>query len=470
MVKKKILIFSLGPIFKDYVHGGSQKVLREVAIYLGKLDNEVNIYCNYREDNKDVFQLSENVKVHPKLNFKSTYPSAYKTNPFNLLKIHKILDEQIKKHDIFYIHDAQINFPYLHNRQIPTIVSFRDYLYPETLIGAFNFRRDEIIVNSKITYDNVKYTIGNFLPGITERMTIIPNGFDYGRLQRKNVEQFKKDFNLDIKDGDKIILFPNRPEPSKGIFDNLEILSRLVNKHNMINLKLLIPKYIDLKVSNELVGLYKEIDVISSNLGISKNIIYHDWIPYDRMQEYFSLGDLTLSIGNFVEGFGSNSSVESLACGTPVILSNVGAQRNTLSDDIVPKVDYGDYDKIEEIALSFLRNKDIFFDYNKIRKYLKQNFNYNQMVIDYANIILNSKIKKPLKEDINSDSIFGNYILAPWCSLSKYKIYCDYDYGYIDISSNLYERLNDGFIIYKEEFIDNEIEKLIEGGYIVKND
>jgi len=49
---------------------------------------------------------------------------------------------EIKKHDIFYIHDAGLNFNLLCNSEIPTIISLRDYLYPETLLGAFNFRRD----------------------------------------------------------------------------------------------------------------------------------------------------------------------------------------------------------------------------------------------------------------------------------------------------------------------------------------
>src|SRR3989344_9271112 len=97
----KILVFSLGPIFRDHVHGGSQKVLREVAKYLGEIGHEVNIYCTERDDNNQTFSLQENVRGHPTLRFKQTFPLPYKTAQYNLTQIVHTLMEELEEHDVF---------------------------------------------------------------------------------------------------------------------------------------------------------------------------------------------------------------------------------------------------------------------------------------------------------------------------------------------------------------------------------
>ncbi|OGJ15393.1 hypothetical protein A3K73_08010 [Candidatus Pacearchaeota archaeon RBG_13_36_9] len=89
---KKILVFSLGPVFKDYVHGGSQKILREVSLYLGERGNKIDIYCVERKDNYEIFSLGKNVTVYPKLKFKETFPLPYKTSPYSLWKVIETLD------------------------------------------------------------------------------------------------------------------------------------------------------------------------------------------------------------------------------------------------------------------------------------------------------------------------------------------------------------------------------------------
>lgn len=439
---KKILIFSLGPVFKDYVHGGSQKVLREVSIHLGKQGNKVDIYCVEREDNKKPFKLSKNVQVFPILKFKQTFPSSYKTAPYNLWRIFEILDKQIKKHDIFYIHDADLNFYYLCNQKIPTIISLRDFLYPETLLGAFNFRRDKIIVNSLYILESLKYTIGNYLPKIKRRVELIENGINLNLFRKVKP---KKIFNLiegKINKKDKIILFPHRPDPSKGIYQSLNVINKLKFNKKLSNIKLLIPRYIDEEVTKDLENHYQNIIKRAKELGISKSIIFHKWVPYELMPEYYSLGDLTLSVGNFIEAFGSNVGLESLACGTPVVMSLVGAQRYTLPEGIVYKVPYGDQQNIVDISYNILTRKTN-LNYTKMREFIKSKFSHNKMLKRYEKVIVDAKIMSPLKINflnlnVNKDSL----IVAPWAYLTKFGTYSDYEYKYHKISKDLKNLLN----------------------------
>lgn len=466
---KKVLIFSLGPIFKDYVHGGSQKVLREVSIHLGSQGHEVNIFCVERDDNNKIFKLGKYVTVYPKLKFKQTFPASYKTFPFNLWKVIETLNEQIKKHDIFYIHDGGLNFYDLCNRKIPTIISLRDFLYPETLSGAFNFKRDIIIVNSLHTLESLKYTVGNYIPSIEKRTVLIENGINLKLFKRKNPKKIIKLIDGVIKENDKIILYPHRPDPSKGIFQSLQLIYDLKHKKGWKNLKLLIPHYLDEEVTGDLGEHYKNIRNQVEELNLNNNILFHKWIPYELMPDYYSLGNLTLSVGNFIEAFGSNVGLESLACGTPVIMSLVGAQRYTLPEGVVPKVAYGDRKKTLKIADNILKNGSN-FDSKKMRNFIRSNFSHDLMLKKYEKIIVNSKIKNPLKVKFDNASFNNQIKIAPWACLTKKGIYSDYEYKYYDISKELKKFLDNYNIFFLNQIkgkLKKEILELIEKGILV---
>ena len=128
----KILALSLGPIFKDYVHGGSQKILREVVTHLGRKGHKIEVYCTQRNDNYEPFSLGENVTVFPTLRFKQTFPLPYKTSPHNIAGAIKVIMERSKQSDVIYVHDSGINFPFLY-KHVPTVFSMRDFLYQETI-------------------------------------------------------------------------------------------------------------------------------------------------------------------------------------------------------------------------------------------------------------------------------------------------------------------------------------------------
>jgi len=385
---KKILILSLGPVFKDYVHGGSQKILRELALHWGKLGNKVTIYCTYRKDNSSSFFLHSNVEVRPLFRFKETFPVPYLTAPYNLEKIITTLLEEKKKHDIIYAHDSGFNFPFIYDN-IPTVSSLRDFHYPETLLGAFLFERDLTIVNSEYTYQCVLSTIGKYRKLIDKRVVIIPNGIDLNHFKKTSTNNIRKIIKLN--NGDIPILYPHRPENSKGLNNALEIIAALKN-HGLENIKLLIPKYIDLNVSSLFSSTYRSIVYKAKKLNIESNIVFHPWIQYDLMPEYYSLGKLTLSVGNFIESF-PNVSLESLACGTPSISTRVAAHRTVIPESIEPRIDYGDINKAAKIAFEIIKNNTPI----DVSDFLKNNFNYETMLNRYTDVLLNCKVQSTLK-------------------------------------------------------------------------
>lgn len=468
---KRILVFSLGPIFKDHVHGGSQKVLREIAMHLGKRGNNVDIYCVRRDDNNKIFELSDNVRVYPILRFKQTFPSSYKTSPYYLCNIIDILKEKIACHDVFYVHDAGLNFTFLCDQNIPTIISLRDFLYPETLVGAFNFRRDKIVVNSKYTLDSVRHTVGRYLQGLEDRIELIDNGIDLTLFTKTTSKKIFELIHGEIHESDLVILHPHRPDPAKGIYQSLEIVRRLKFNRNLRNIKLLVPRYIDEEVTNDFQFHYSKIIAVSKEKGIEENVLFHRWVPYELMPEYYSLGNLTLSIGNFIEAFGSNIGLESLACETPVVMSLVGAQRTTLPEWLAYKVPYDNLEQTEKIAFDILQNERE-FDAMRVRRFIADNFSHKKMLRRYEEVICNTTITKPLeirfeKKDLEN----ANLVISPWCHLSPLGVYDDYGYEYYRISDILREGLSRGRKVtlknIKDEFIRGEVLDLVYKGALV---
>lgn len=425
----KILAFSLGPIFPKHVHGGSQKVLKEVAIYLGKCGHKVKIYCTRRDDNSDSFQLGKNVLVVPALRYKQTYPEPHFTSPHNLANIIQDLGKEMKKHDILYIHDGELNWPFLYTR-IPTIISFRDFVYPDTLASGFNFTRDILLVNSKYTKECVLSTLGSFRPRLASRIRVIKNGINLKLYRPMDTKLIRR--TLKLKKEDIPVLYPHRPDPKKGIDIVFKVIHTLKYRHGLKKVKLLIPRWIDSKISKG-----KDYDTIFYNtlpkkikdLDIEKNVVIHGWLPYEKMPEYYCLGAVTLSVGNFVESF-SNSTLESIACGTPVVVSRVACYRSNLPDKIVDKVDYGDVEEIARLVIRNINNRN--FSINVAREYLASNFSYQKMLEKYESLFTNVKILKPLKfKPINTNPANILYRFPPWCAILKKGIYNDYSYRYI---------------------------------------
>lgn len=448
----KILILSLGPVFEKKVHGGSQKILKDVAIHLGKKGHEVIILCNYRADNKKEFRLESNVIVKPILKFKEVFPSPYYTPIFNLQSTKKIISCHVEKCDVVYMHDAGMLFFDLFNNK-PLIISPRDLLYPETLLGIMNFKRDKMIVSSNYMKKCLE-SIYQDSPDLLNRIKIIPNGVDTNLFHPKKTNLKEK---LKIPKDAKTLFYPHR-DKSKGIFFSLDLLSEINKEKNVF---LVILTYMDKKLSFEIDETYKNVIKYAKQKKVYEKIKFVDWISFKEMPEYYSFCDVTLCIGEFPESFG-NASIESILCGTLVILSKVAAQRTILPDNLINKITPFDLDE----ALNELK-KIIYegIDLKKIINFIKEHYNYKNMLDAYENTIISTKIKNS-NIKINETNKF-NVKLPAWCFASQKGIYNDY--------TKKFKYKNLSFMFLKTEVINLEdnlnkksILRAIEEGYLVK--
>jgi hypothetical protein len=165
--------------------------------------------------------------------------------------------------------------------------------------------------------------------------------------------------------------------------------------------------------------------------GIANRVHLHAWIPYHLMPDYLSLGSLTLCIGNFVEAFG-NVRLESIACGTPALVTNVAAHADSVPDTLIPKLPFGQLDAIAEAALNLLLSQPTIAPH--AREFLNEHFSFARMVESYERLIVTSTVEKPLPieliDELGSDS---RVRLAAWCRDDAFGIYHDYQYRhYVD--------------------------------------
>lgn len=452
----KIVVFSLGVMFRNVVQGGSQKALRDIVIGLARRGHCITILCPYREDNAEIFEIVPNVVVKPILPLRGAFPLPYGVSPFALLEVCRILQEEIENADLLYCHDGGLNIEFLKN-QIPTVISLRDFCYTETLLGALNFNEERIIVNSLHTYNCLLDSFQKINPRIKDKVSIIYNGYDGSVFKHTDISRsFYELTGLQPKKDEIIIGFPHRPESDKGFENALKVVCRLKEKWGN-KVKLLFPQYMDQGMSSRNDETYNKIYQSIYEMQLFDNIVTYNWISHDRMPEFYSYCDIVLCIGCFVEAF-SNVSVESLLCGTPVIAANTSTYKTMPIKEYLRIVPYGDIERtVQEVEA--IVSSNVKQTISESREYILNNLTIEKM-IDGFEYEFKEALKSFLhrKEKTNSHmTLSGEMIkvidekkvrLSAWCQYIEGQIYDDYTHLYYDdVFNQAFESKNNPILI-----------------------
>ena len=118
---------------------------------------------------------------------------------------------------------------------------------------------------------------------------------------------------LGLADG-KIILFVGRIEPLKGVEQLLKAMPYL---QNIPGLRLVIIGG-DEHSQQEIAKLRK----LSAELGIQESVTFQGLVKHEQLPYFYSAADACV-IPSYYESFGLVA-LESLACGTPVVATDVG--------------------------------------------------------------------------------------------------------------------------------------------------
>ncbi|MCC6802178.1 MAG: glycosyltransferase family 4 protein [Anaerolineae bacterium] len=440
----RILMFSITPLFPKHDMGGGQKHLRNIALHLAEQGHDITLLCTRRADTSEPFHWHERALVLPILRFRQPFPAPYDTPAYNIAAIMQDVGEHMQRADRFYIHDGEFVFPYVY-RDKPTVVGLRDNVYPETIQGAFHFEGHRLIVISEYARQFFLQTVGRFFPELPGRIQVIRNSIDWTRFQPTPPDRILALLPKVDPQRHAIVLHPHRPEDSKGIWQTIEVADRLVHEHHIVNLRVLVPRWLGVEFDPGVQDLYARVEREIAARRLTKYFVFHDWVPVELLPEYYSLGGVTLALGHFVESFG-NAVYESLGCGTPSIVARISTHRELLPDYLIDKVDFGDHDTAARIAAEILRDERRTSP--ATLDYLHANFRLEDQLNAYAETILSAEAAPPMRYRFAPLDESTRFSLPVWCYRAGAKgIYHDYLVTYLQDAAleNLLDAYPAGF-------------------------
>jgi D-inositol-3-phosphate glycosyltransferase len=151
-----------------------------------------------------------------------------------------------------------------------------------------------------------------------EKISIIPCGVNMQTFRPMDRLGARKELGLG---NDKTILFVGRIERLKGI-------DRLIRA--MPYLKELRPRLLIAGEDGNREGEVNSLKILAAELSVADLVSFPGLIDYSRLQYYYNAADVCV-LPSYYESFGLVP-LESLACGTPVITTDVGDLRNIVRE------------------------------------------------------------------------------------------------------------------------------------------
>ncbi len=196
---------------------------------------------------------------------------------------------------------------------------------------------DRIITISKFTKDLIvkEYEIP------AEKVEVVRNSIDaesYERLEKTNTYQYLEKMK---QNGYRVVVYIGRLTVQKGL-TNLLIAAKEVIKRA--------PKTIFLIVGNG--EQFRELITMAADLGISKNVIFTDFLRGKKWRDSFAIGDLFV-MPSVSEPFGLTP-LEAIGYGTPVLISKQSGVSEVIRNAL--KVDFWDIDGMANKITAVVQN------------------------------------------------------------------------------------------------------------------
>jgi len=170
-----------------------------------------------------------------------------------------------------------------------------------------------------VATEREKKDLVNHYGAAEEKISVVPCGVNLELFKSIDKSDARKSLKLN---GHRVVLFIGRIEPLKGIDKLIKAVARL----NNLGSKRLIVLGGDEHSKEEV----KELKRLSRELAIDKSIIFHGSVGQEKLPLFYSCADVCV-IPSYYETFGLVT-LESLACGTPVVATDVGAAASVIED------------------------------------------------------------------------------------------------------------------------------------------
>jgi D-inositol-3-phosphate glycosyltransferase len=234
------------------------------------------------------------------------------------------------KYDIVFSHYwlSALVGKYLQQKwQIPYITMFHTLGAVKNAIGIGEgepalrivSERDTIADCQKVIVatEKEKQDVMRYYNAVPEKVGVVPCGVNMALF--RPIDKMSARQKLGLSDG-KILLFVGRIDPLKGIDQLLKTIPLLKN-HNGLRLIVIGGD----ENSREEVG---KLEKLSDRLVIRNRVTFQGLIKQDQLSYFYSAADVCV-VPSYYESFGLVP-LESLACGTPIVATDVGDLKNII--------------------------------------------------------------------------------------------------------------------------------------------
>lgn len=328
--------------------------------YLLEIDqeNEYFLYFNYRVREKDIKKFSKlNVTIRrfPFSYYKTFLPIAYSemlVSAFFLRDGLDVLHVPGGRAPMTYKRKFTVTAYDLAVKKFPELFSKKERVKFKIKPSAFK-RANAVIAGSRSAKDDLK----SFFGVSGDKIKVISNAFDEKFFEDASISEVQRVKNKYKIDGE-YILFMNTIKPLNNLTRLVEAFSKLrlilKGKKPNSNYKLVL--------AGKNGWLADEIHQIAKDFGLKNEVIFPGYIDPKDLNALFAGADVFVSVPVYEE-FGATV-LEAMACGVPVVCSNVSSLPEVTGGAAV-LVDPYDIEGIKSAILKVL-------DDDKLRDDLKE--------------------------------------------------------------------------------------------------
>jgi D-inositol-3-phosphate glycosyltransferase len=308
--------------------GGMSVYIRELAAQLGRLGHTVDIYTRIHDPADALIEHMGTGAhlIHLKAGEKATIRKidVYRSLSEFIYNLETFWRNNKLSYDIVFSHYwiSALAAKYLQQEyRIPYISMYHTLGAIKNAIGIgegepelrIRSEKETIEESQKIIVatEKEKQDVAFYYTAPPEKISVIPCGvnMDLFRPYDRAASRFKLGLG-----NEKIMLFVGRIDPLKGIGQLIKSIKLLENQDN---LRLIIVGG-DAGSREEIEKLQK----LASDLGVVNRITFQGTVKQDILPYFYSAADVCV-MPSYYESFGLVP-LESLACGTPVVATDVG--------------------------------------------------------------------------------------------------------------------------------------------------
>jgi D-inositol-3-phosphate glycosyltransferase len=314
--------------------GGMSVYIRELARELGKKGHTIDVYTRVHDPAdpriEDLAEGARLIHLRAGKEAKIQKMAVYFSLPEFTFNLENFWQDNGLQYDIVFSHYwlSALVGKYLQQKwQIPYITMFHTLGAVKNAIGIGEGESALRILSEKDTVrdcqriivatEKEKEDLIRFYSASPEKVGVAPCGVNMDLF--KHVDKMSARRKLGLTD-EKILLFVGRIDPLKGI-DRLLKAMPLLKNHEGLRLVVVGG---DENSRAEL----EELQKLSTELNVRDSVTFQGLIKQDQLLYFYSAADVCI-LPSYYESFGLVP-LESLACGTPVVATDVGDLKNII--------------------------------------------------------------------------------------------------------------------------------------------